>query len=295
MSIWIYQNKSDEIKNSIVKSRVCIFCNCEMNQIYEEILPKINAWNYENIKRIRVCPICGWWTVIHNYCENGRVCGDPTIYEDYGASAVLKKLDLTDISIPIKDISQYLVVKYEDRFIMNPRLFEETVASAFRNVGYYARTTAYQNDGGIDVVLDGKDNKIIGVQVKRYKNSIKVSQIREFAGALIENNMTNGIFVTTSSFQRGAYKSISNYAERGIGIKLIDGEKFYDALRIKRANKNEYEELVATISNVDLERIYFSEYDYNTFIKGEEKEKYNINDDFEKLLYLKKKKKKKKK
>lgn len=47
------------------------------------------------------------------------------------------------------------------------------------------------------VILDGKGNKTIGVQVKRYKNSIRVSQIREFAGALIENDMTKGIFITT--------------------------------------------------------------------------------------------------
>lgn len=290
MNIWIYQNKSSEIKNDIVKSKLCIFCKNEMQEIYEEKLPQKNVWNYENIKRIKICPICGWWTVIHNYCENGHVCGEPNIYEDYGASAVLKKLDLTDISLPIDDVRQYLLVKYENRYTMHPRLFEETVAFAFRNAGYYARTTAYQNDGGIDVILDGNYNKTIGVQVKRYKNSIKVSQIREFAGSLIENNMTKGIFVTTSRFQSGVYKSVSNFKERGIGIKLIDGEKFYDALKIKKANENEYEELIDTVSKVELERIYFSEYDYNTYIKGEEKEKYNIQDDFDKLIYLKNKK-----
>ena len=150
---------------------------------------------------------------------------------------------MVDVSLPIEDVSDYLLAKYEERFLMSPRLFEETVAAAFRNAGYYARTTAYQNDGGIDVILDGKDNKTIGVQVKRYKNSIKVSQIREFAGALIENDMTKGIFVTTSKFQSGAYKSVSNFAERGIGIELLDSERFYDALKIKHINKNKYNKL----------------------------------------------------
>lgn len=29
MSVWIYQNKSENVKNSIVKSEFCIFCSSE--------------------------------------------------------------------------------------------------------------------------------------------------------------------------------------------------------------------------------------------------------------------------
>ncbi len=171
---------------------------------------------------------------------------------------MLKKLDLDDISLPLDDVSQYLLAKYEDRFSMHPRLFEEIVASAFRDAGYYARTTEYQNDGGIDVVLDGKGNKTIGVQVKRYKNSIKVSQIREFAGALIENDMTKGIFVTTSKFQGGAYQSISNFKERGIGIELMDSDRFYDALQIMRGTDKLRDEIIEDVSKIKLKLLILS-------------------------------------
>lgn len=226
-----------------------------MIKIYEKELKHKNR-TYQNTKYIKVCPVCGWWVVLRERSINGEFCGFPTRYEYYARVAVLKKLDLNDISLPINDVSQYLLAKYEDRFLMNPRLFEETVASAFRNTGYYARTTAYQNDGGIDVILDGKDDKTVGVQVKRYKNSIRVSQIREFAGALIENDMTKGIFVTTSNFQKGAYKSAGNFKDRGIGIELMDSNRFYDALQIKRRTENFYDEIIEEISDIKLKLIY---------------------------------------
>jgi restriction endonuclease Mrr len=40
---------------------------------------------------------------------------------------------------------------------MNPKLFEDTVASVFQEHGYQARVTGQSGDGGIDVVLDGAD------------------------------------------------------------------------------------------------------------------------------------------
>lgn len=267
MSIWVYQNKSDETKDSIVKSQLCIFCNSNMQEIYEKKLKKKNDWNFEHVKRIKICPVCGWWTVIKHYGENGQFCGDPTLFRDYGAVAVLKKLDLTNISTPIEEVSQYLIAKYDDRFTMHPRLFEETVAAVFRNMGYYAQTTAYQNDGGIDVVLEGKDSKIVGVQVKRHKNSIKVSQIREFAGALIENDMTKGIFVTTSKFQSGAFKSATKFEKRGIGIELIDSNRFYDALQIKKIDKGGDDELISVLSKIKLEETSCEYGDSTLFIK----------------------------
>ena len=48
----------------------------------------------------------------------------------------------------------------------------------FGDLGYRARVTAYSGDDGIDVILDGDDDKAVGVQVKRYKNRIEVDQIR---------------------------------------------------------------------------------------------------------------------
>lgn len=267
MSIWVYQNKSEQVKSSTVHSKVCIFCKCQLEKIHHIELERNNPWNFVHTKQIYICPICGWWTVIQTYCEMGHTIIEPAVFLGFGTTAILKGLDLTDISIPIEEVSNYLLVKYENRFTLNPRLFEDVVASVFRNMGYYARVTAYQNDGGIDVILGGKDNKIIGVQVKRYKNSIRVSQIREFAGALIENDMTKGIFVTTSKFQSGAYKCTAKYEEKCIGIELMDSDSFYDVLQIKHKDKDDFDEIIQIASNEELELVSYELYDYKKYEK----------------------------
>jgi hypothetical protein len=52
-------------------------------------------------------------------------------------------------------------------------------------------------------------------------------------GALVENGLTKGLFVSTSDFQPGAVKSARTFTQlHGRPIELIDAEKFYDALKI---------------------------------------------------------------
>lgn len=151
-----------------------------------------------------------------------------------GNIAQLHNLDLNDVSIPLEEVKNFLIAKYEGRHDLHPRLFKETVASVFRDLGYQARVTAYSGDGGIDVVLDGPDNTEIGVQVKRYKDSVSVEQIRAFTGALLLGGYTKGIFVTTSRFQSGASKTANLAMVRGIPIELIDANRLYDALRLSQ-------------------------------------------------------------
>jgi len=125
-----------------------------------------------------------------------------------------------------------LTARYKRRNDLHPRLFEETVGSVFRGLGFEARVTAYTNDGGIDVVLDENSETTIGIQVKRSKRRISVEQIRSFTGALVLGGYTKGVFVTTSEFQSGA-KRVAGLAQlRGTAIELMDAKRFYDALRI---------------------------------------------------------------
>ena len=142
-------------------------------------------------------------------------------------------MDLADIKVPIEEVRAYLLAKYDARFTLHPRLFEETVASVFRTLGYAADVTAYSHDGGIDVILR-KSREVIGVQVKRYKNRIKVEQINSLAGALLRSDITKGMFVTTSSFQSGAPAAASEFEKRGYQIELIDAARFFDALKLAR-------------------------------------------------------------
>lgn len=257
MSIWLYQDQCNSPEENTIRSDKCIFCKCNLKTIYKET----STWN-NHIKEINVCPICGWWAIWES-SSNIVLKNDRLSFNLYGTSAVLKKLSLMDIEQPIDEIRQYLLVKYEDRFTMHPRLFEETVESVFKNIGFQTIITSYHNDGGIDVILNDGISEI-GVQVKRYKDSIQVSQIREFLGALIENGMTHGIFVTTSKFQKGAYNSIEKFSEQKYKIELMDSDRFYDALKLSGRNlyKN-YEDFKDTYGDIELSTVYEDESDYS--------------------------------
>ncbi|MCK4140629.1 restriction endonuclease [Ralstonia pseudosolanacearum] len=158
-----------------------------------------------------------------------------------GAAGSLRELDLSDIRQPLEDIRHYLTIHYEKRYQLHPRLFEETVASVFRDRGFYARVTSYSGDGGIDVILE-RPGETIGVQVKRYKNAISAEQIRSLAGALFIGGYTKGVFVTTSRFQPGGTEVSALARARGIAIELLDAPRFLDELKIAQRSKFETED-----------------------------------------------------
>lgn len=70
--------------------------------------------------------------------------------------------------------------------------------------------------------------------MKRYRNTIQVDQIREFLGALIDKNLTQGVFVTTSRFSSGAEAQAKRYSlmSEARPIRLLDADRFFDALKI---------------------------------------------------------------
>ena len=148
---------------------------------------------------------------------------------EYG---MLLELDLSDLSLPISEVRDYLAARYDSRFRVHPQRFEEFVASVFGDLGYDSRATSYSGDGGIDVVLNGSSGDTVGVQVKRYKGAICVEQIRAFTGALVLKGITKGIFVTTSRFQSGVAGTADVSAARGYPIELQDAERFYESLQL---------------------------------------------------------------
>jgi restriction system protein len=228
MSIWTYTPRRRDVSEEQVRSHFCLYCQTPLTRIDEK------EWRGPtDINRggtlVDACLTCGWWTV-------WRYHADP-YYPELGTNSsgtvgVLRELDLTDITQPLEDVQAFLTAKFESRHSIDPKLFEHTVASVFRNLGYSSRVTAYTNDAGIDVILDGPNDTTIGVQVKRYRNTIKAEHIRALLGALILGGHTSGVFVTTSSFQSGAFKAARQAASWGMPIELIDSSRFYDALKI---------------------------------------------------------------
>ena len=233
---WIYESV---VHNEVEEVGQCIYCKSALDHGDVSLDGDEHlAERYDNglrhflggQKTAYVCPSCGWWYVNAQYDGSGGV--HVHFYMAYGQ---LKSLDLTDITTPIDELRRYLTAKYKSRFAVDPSLYEETVASVFRDIGYEALVTARSGDWGIDVYLGGADNSQIGVQVKRWKNAINVEQITALTGALVINNCARGIFVTTSRFRRGAIEAASRSARFGYPVELIDAKRFYDILKIAQA------------------------------------------------------------
>jgi restriction system protein len=175
------------------------------------------------------CPACGWWlidkivecTTRHNVWNM-----------HFGASGALKTLDVRNVELPLEEVRRYLTARYDSRFGVHPRKFEEVVASVFKSLGYDSHVTAYTGDGGIDAVLTDSSGSSIGIQVKRSKNRIKAEQIRAFLGALTIAGRPKGVFVTTSCYQSGARACADAATRIGTAIKLVDADRFFDLLKI---------------------------------------------------------------
>jgi restriction system protein len=182
--------------------------------------------------RLSICIQCGWWNVFRVHQHEDTLSAEVERY--FGAAGCLKELDYNDISVPLGEVRQYIMAKRDSLWTAHPRLLENLVCSVFASLGWHARVTAYTGDNGIDVVLDGPSGSTIGVQVKRYKKKRKIEaeQIRSFAGALLINGHTKGIFVTTSGFRKGATRTAQESAFRGYPVELWDANAFLAALGV---------------------------------------------------------------
>lgn len=219
----------------------------------------------ESEEALYVCQKCGWWCVLRT---KGSVTVPSTEYirkndiewyelpngsykieaELLGITSILKELDLTDMNVPLDEINRYLITRYKERNTLPPRRVEEVVNSVFKSQGLSTILTQSSKDKGIDIfVFEKPGNRLVGVQVKRWKNKIEAASIDQFYGALVRNNAAAGIFITFSSFTKGAKKYAGQFTKdslRPIPIELWDAERFYDALELTMSpayrDPNEY-------------------------------------------------------
>ncbi|MDO0927735.1 restriction endonuclease [Streptomyces sp. TG1A-8] len=115
-----------------------------------------------------------------------------------------------------------------DLYAMDPIAFESLVADLFRAMGMQAVTTQRSNDGGVDVdALDPtpiRGGKIV-VQVKRYRNTVPPTAVRDLYGTVQDAGANKGVLVTTSKFGPG-----SHTFARGKPLELISGSELVDLL-----------------------------------------------------------------
>lgn len=88
--------------------------------------------------------------------------------------------------------------------------------------------TQASNDGGIDGII--KEDLLglgrIHIQAKRYSigNTIGRDEIQKFVGALAVAQSNKGIFITTSSYSKGA-QDYANNLNGTTALVLIDGQQ----------------------------------------------------------------------
>ncbi len=208
--------------------RVCSYCGDSLSQLAthrssrRDIL-KTSLW---------ACQCCGWWLILGEEGYGGRV----TNLHYYWSRSALKNLALLDDEMPTDELARYLTAKYDSHRHVDPRRFEDIVGGILQEFGLTVVVTSYSGDRGIDVIAClNEDDDLLGIQVKRYKSKIEASLIREFAGAMLLNGITRGVFVTTGGFRSGAYLTASDYTRLGYPIELWDGKRFLEMIQISRS------------------------------------------------------------
>jgi restriction system protein len=115
---------------------------------------------------------------------------------------------------------------------LSPAFFERLVVDLIVSMGYggtrsnVVQALGKSGDEGIDGVVneDPLGLDVVYIQAKRYApdNTIGRDRIQQFAGALVGQGASKGVFVTTSSFSRGAVEYAQRVPQK---IILVDGKE----------------------------------------------------------------------
>ena len=114
---------------------------------------------------------------------------------------------------------------------MDPYEFERVCIKLIKSMGGDLKETKKSGDGGIDgegFIDTGLIRFRVVLQVKRYQrgNNVNETLISAFLGAKEKFNADKGIFITTSSFSKGAIELADEKS-----IKLIDGYELVPLMR----------------------------------------------------------------
>ncbi len=109
------------------------------------------------------------------------------------------------------EVKKYFNKYPEKLYDLNPRKFEELIASILRDLGFDVELTKATRDGGRDIIASIRTKVstfLTYVECKRYspKNKIDVGLIREVIGVHSIHKPAKSIIVTTGFFTKDAVK-----------------------------------------------------------------------------------------
>lgn len=171
-----------------------------------------------------VCNLCGFWCEINDY-DHGM-----TNHVTMIQRSMLQQFNINDAALEYKEIGSHLNNNYSDIYNLSPRVFEELIADVYKNLGYEVVLTQQSNDGGFDLILLEKNSHDqILVECKRYAPSRKVGVelVRQLSGSMVDKETERSIFVTTSSYTKGAlqYTDRLRAGKYGFSIDLAKAEQ----------------------------------------------------------------------
>jgi restriction system protein len=118
---------------------------------------------------------------------------------------------------------------------VSPRFFEQVVVRLLVAMGYggsladAGRAVGRSGDDGIDGIIkeDRLGLDVVYIQAKRWANTVGRPEIQAFAGSLIGQGASKGVFITTSRFSAEAREYVTRIDKR---IVLIDGEQLAELM-----------------------------------------------------------------
>lgn len=146
--------------------------------------------------------------------------------------------------------------------VCSPSFFEMLVVDLLVKMGYggsnkeAGRAVGRTGDDGIDGIIkeDHLGLDVIYIQAKRWdKVSVSVSEVRSFAGAMLQKGAKKGVFITTSKFTSDALSYIEKLGDTK--LILIDGEKLTELMM----NFNVGVKLSSSYELKKIDSDYFSE------------------------------------
>lgn len=126
----------------------------------------------------------------------------------------------------VDDLAADLLAKVMEQ---SPEFFEHLVVDLLVKMGYggsfadSAKVTPFGHDDGIDGIIyeDKLGLDKIYIQAKRWTSPVGRPVIQQFAGALVGQNATKGVFITTSQYSKEAHQYVIGLNQK---IVLINGE-----------------------------------------------------------------------
>ena len=126
-----------------------------------------------------------------------------------------------------------------------PSFFESLVLELVSKMGYGvdSHVVGRTGDGGIDGII--REDKLgfdeIYLQAKRWKGTVPIHHVRDFAGALMAKKSTKGIFITSSDFSEDARDFVGDINSKIILINGEDLARYMYDYDIGVRTKNTYE------------------------------------------------------